>query len=283
MAEKALYRYIASFGAIAIYLMFAYFLVDFIKSNQILKKDYGYDVDDAVVVELSAPEKKKPQNSPKPKQQPVPTPPKPIEPTPPKIAEPVEAVKEVKKVEEESKEQQKEQVSRDIVAKSAKDLFSTVRTEKYDKVLDEHIKEEATRASRLKKQKAKEAKKREEEKKRKAKILAAAHATMQVVQESAAASHKKSGEVDAFWSPVNNRIQALWERTISTQDGLSADVKITIDNMGKLTYRITRYSNNSLFDQKLKNFLENLEYETFPKYHGGSSISGTLTLEDKAE
>jgi type IV secretory pathway VirB10-like protein len=288
MVEKRLYKIIAAFGAIFIYLFFVYTLVDYIKNSEKIIQDFGYNVDDAIVVEIEAQENNKPIEKKVEKPKPTPKPiEKPKHTVPPIVLPPEPEVKpEVKPVVEEKKEvkkeiQQKEKESRDKVAKSAKDLFSTIRTEKYDKVIEERKKQDAARASRLKKQKAKQAqKKREAERRKREKALAAARAAMQEV-EAAAASHKKSGQEDAFWSPVSNRIQALWNRTIQTQDGLSADVKITIDNRGRLTYRIKRLSNNSLFDKKLQIFLQNLEYESFPKYHGGKSTSRIILFEDQ--
>lgn len=290
MVEKRLYTILATFGAMFIYLFFVYLLVDFVKNSEVVMQDFGYNVDDAIVVEIAAPENEKPIEKeiekPKPTPTPVPvvqpsvTPPLPIVESEP-IPEPVEKVEEVI---EEPVEKEKE--SRDKVAKSAKDLFSTVRTDKFDKVMDERKKQDASRASRLKKQKAQQARKKaQEKKKRKAreKALAEARAALQDIDVSSAASHKKSGTEDSFWSPVANRIQALWNRTIQTQHGLSADVRITIDSRGRLTYKIKRLSNNSLFDKKLQIFLENLEYENFPKYRGGGTTSKVLYLEDRED
>ncbi len=286
MVEKRLYKFIATFGAIFIYLFFVYALVDFVKNNQKIMQDFGYNVDEAIVVEIAAPENKNPIK--KEIEKPIPTPkPKPVPKyvVPPIILPPdPEPIKEVKEVIEEPVQEAKE--SRDKVAKSAKDLFSTVRTDKYDKVMEERRKQDASRASRLKKQKAEQARKKaDERKKRKAreKALAEARAAMQDIEDASAASHKKSGTEDAFWSPVANRITALWQRTIQTQNGLSADVRITIDNKGRLRYQIKRLSNNSLFDKKLQIFLQNLEYESFPKYRGGASTSKLLELEDKED
>ena len=301
MAEKRLYKIVAAFAAIFIYLFFVYMLVDFVKSNKQFIQDFGYNVDDAIVVELSAPVNDKPVHKPvdKPKPTPVPIPqPKHIvqpiifPPDPEVLPEPIkeitptqevkEVIKEIEK--EEKKLVQEEEESRDLIAKSAKDLFSTIRTEKYDKVLDERQKQDEARASRLKKQKAKQARKKEESKRRrekKAKALAAAKAAMRDIEQASAASHKKSGVEDAFWSPVSSRIQALWNRTIQTQDGLNADVQITIDSKGRLRYRIKRLSNNQQFDQKLHIFLQNLEYENFPKYRGGGSTSRIILFEDQ--
>ena len=285
MVEKRLYKIIAAFGAIFIYLFFVYMLVDFIKNSEKIIQDFGYNVDDAIVVDIAAPEKETPLEKEIEKPKPTPIPKAIVEPivTPPEPEVKPEPVKEVEKVIEvpEKEEEQKEEESRDKEAKSAKDLFSTVRTDKFDKVLEERQKQDAARASRLKKQKAEQKRKKEKrEKKRKDKALAEARAAMQAL-ESSAASHKKAGVEDAFWSPVSNRIQALWNRTIQTQHGLSADVRITIDNRGKLSYRIKRLSNSSLFDKKLQIFLENLEYEIFPKYRAGASTSRTILFEDQ--
>ncbi len=291
MVEKRLYKIIATFGALFIYLFFIYTLVDFVKSSQKIIQDFGYNVDDAIVVEIDAHEENKPVKqeilkplpTPKPVQKSEPKEPtvKPIilppDPEPTPVVEKKEPVEEV---------QQDAKESRDKIAKSAKDLFSTVRTEKYDKVLEERRKQDAARASRLRKQKAEQARKKREKKKRekaRKKALAEAKEALASIAQASAASHKKSGQEDAFWSPVSNRISALWQRTIQTQDGLSADVRITIDNRGRLTYKIIRLSNNSLFDKKLKIFLENLEYETFPKYRGGRSTSKVLELEDRED
>ncbi len=280
MVEKRLYKFIATFGAIFIYLFFVYALVDFVKNNQKTIQDFGYNVDEAIVVEITAPENEKPVPTPKPEPKHI-VPPIILPPDPEPIPEPVKEVKEVTEA-----PVQKAKESRDKVAKSAKDLFSTVRTDKYDKVMDERRRQDASRASRLKKQKAEQARKKaNERKKRKAreKALAEARAAMQDIEQATASSHKKSGTEDAFWSPVANRITALWQRTIQTQNGLSADVRITIDNRGRLRYKIKRLSNNSLFDKKLHIFLQNLEYESFPKYRGGASTSKLLELEDKED
>ena len=306
MVEKTLYKIIALIAAFFIYLFFIYSFIEFVKDSEKEVKDYGYNVEDAIVVELEslpdkAPVVKKPDPTPKPIEKPKPiievqpevTPPieevKPepiVEPEPEPEPEPVpeltkpepEPIKEI--VAQEVKE--KAQESRDLEAKSAKDLFSTIRVKNYDKVIEERQKEDSARASRLAKQKAAKQKKAKE-KKAKAKALMAAKALMKDIQTSTTSSHKKRGEKDDFWSPVSSKIMAKWNRTISTQDGLMATVKIRIDKTGKLSFRIKRLSNNSLFDTKLKIFLENLEYERFPKYRGGAFIEANFEFKDQSE
>ena len=101
------------------------------------------------------------------------------------------------------------------------------------------------------------------------------------MQISEPSEHKKSGEKHEFWSFVSNKIMAKWERTIATESGLGATVTIRIDNNGKLTYKDLKSSYNSLFDTKLKVFLDNLEYERFPKYKNGSYIEAEFEFTDK--
>jgi len=297
MVEKRVYKIIAAFGAVFSYLFFIFLLVKFIEDSQKAVKDYGYNVEEAIVVELDTKPDKNPVITKKPKPAPVP---KKVEPKKevitPDISEPIEESKQIdeepkeepkkeiikeQKVVEAKEEKPKEQEARDIEAKSAKDLFSTIRSKSYNKVMEEKRKQEAARASRLAKQKA--AKRKEEEQKRKrAKALAAAKAILQDIKTSTSTSHKKRGEKDDFWSPISSKIMAKWNRTISTQDGLNATVRIRIDNTGRLTYKIRRLSNNPLFDTKLKVFLENLEYERFPSYKNGSYIEADFVFKDQA-
>ena len=301
MAEKKLYKLIATIIAISIYLFFVYTFVQLVKERENKVKDYGFNVDEAIVVELETkPDKnpiveKKPKPNPQPKETQTPKElPKPVvneivkeEMTPTKEEEKKPDVpkpkveKEIKAVEA-KEEKPKEQEARDKEAKSAKDLFSTLRTKDYDKVMEERVKQEEKRASRLAKQKAAK-QKQEEQKRKRAQALSAAKAILQDIKPSSSTSHKKRGEKDDFWSPVSSKIMAKWNRTISTQDGLKAVVKIRIDNSGRLTYRVRRLSNNPLFDTKLKIFLENLEYDRFPGYRGGSYIEADFVFKDQAE
>ena len=314
MAEKKLYKIIAFFIAILLYILFGTALISYIKESAKVVKNYGFNVDDAIVVELSN-EEDKPQKKIPIKEKIIPKPivvpptPKIIKSEPiikkePKVEpiilppdpkpEPIPVVEkkiEIEKPKEKPKKiEEKPQESRAKEEKSAKDLFSTVRTDDYDKVLQERIKEDKARASRLKKQKAKrkaqERAKRVKAKKERQKRDQIAREAQEMVENfnlSTPSSHKKKGDRHEYWSEVSNRIMSKWSRTISTQDGLKADVKIKIDNRGRLTYTILRFSNNNLFDQKLKVFLDNLEYERFPRYKGGSSIDATFEFTDKEE
>lgn len=277
MAEKNLYKNIASFVAIFAYLFLIFSVITFIKKEAKLKKDYGFNVEDAIVVNIDSLIKDKPKPIEKLKPEPIAKPiVKPIilPPDPEPIVEPLKPEPVIEKE------------SRDLVAKSAKDLFSTLRVDDYKKAMQEKQKQEEARASRLKKQKAEKAKKRAEEKKknekkRKKREAKEAQKLVQQMQISTPTSHKKSGEKHEFWSFVSSKIMSKWQRTISTQDGLSATVTIRIDNHGKLTYSDLQSSYNSLFDTKLKVFLDNLEYERFLSCKQGSFIEAEFEFTDK--
>ncbi len=293
MADKNLYRIIAALVAIFIYLFIALSLVTYLKDDSKLKKDYGYNVEDAIVVNIDSllDEKPKPLEKliPKPVQKPISKPIEPVHKVEPIILPPDPEPEPKPKVEPiilpPDPEPKEEEDARDKEAKSAKDLFSTLRTDDYKKVMRERQKQEEARASRLAKQEAKKIKKEAEEKKQKEQKKRAeakkAREAVEQMQISTASQSKKSGEKHEFWSFVSDKIMAKWQRTISTQDGLSATVVIRIDKRGKLSYSDLESSNNSMFDTKLKVFLDNLEYDRFPSYKEGSFIEAQFEFTDK--
>ncbi len=292
MVDKFSYKVIALFLAIFIYIFLVYALVFGVFKDDKKKKDYGFNVDEAVVVNIDTlvPDTPKVIKKPKPvvKSPKIPVRAMPIEhvvPVEKPIEKKPEPPKEVTKPEPEVVKEVKKE-SRDKEAKSAKDLFSTIRTDKYQKAMQEKLKQEKARASRLKKQKAKEARKKSREaKKRKEKQTKAKRRAQQMLEElqisQSTSKHRKKGENDKFWSYVSDKIMSKWQRTISTQNGLHATVIIRIDNRGKLTYHNLKSSYNSLFDTKLKVFLDNLEYTRFPAYKDGSYIEAEFEFKDK--
>lgn len=293
MADKNLYRIIAALVAIFIYLLIAFSLITYLKDEVKPKKDYGYNVEDAIVVNIDSllDEKPKPLEKliPKPVQKPISKPVEPVHKVEPIILPPDPEPEPEPKVEPitlpPDPEPKEEEDARDKEAKSAKDLFSTLRTDDYKKAMRERQKQDETRASRLAKQEAKKIKKEAQEKKKKEQKKRAeakkAREMVEQMQISTASQSKKSGEKHEFWSFVSDKIMAKWQRTISTQDGLSATVVIRIDNRGKLSYSDLESSNNSMFDTKLKVFLDNLEYERFPSYKEGSFIEAQFEFTDK--
>ncbi len=299
MADIFRYKFIGLLVAVLLYfsLLFTIYYAIFAEQNK--KKDYGFNVEDAIVVDIDTliKEKPKPVEKPKPETRERQLPQRAVPFQPPRPAarpKPVEkqVQKKVERVEKEEPEVQEKKESRDKIARSAKDLFSTVRTEKYEKAMEEKRKQAEARASRLRKQKAEEARKRrlakekkrrEEERKRRRESREAQKLLEELESSQATSKQRKRGEEHAFWSFVSNKIMAKWNRTIATQDGLKGYATIRIDNKGRLSYSNLKLSGNSLFDTKLKVFLDNLEYTRFPPYKGGPYIEAVFEFKDQAK
>ncbi len=297
MADKFSYKFIGLIIAVGIYIALLFGIYYAIIEDEKEKKDYGFNVEDAIVVNIDTLLKERP----KPVEKVTPKPPsipqrvvplqKPLPKPSPKEAKPEEKVPNPpKEFVKEPPSPKKE--SRDKMAKSAKDLFSTVRTDKYKKAMEEKRRQREARASRLRKQEAEKARKRAEAKRKareKARKKAARKAReaqrlleeLQVTQSSS--KHRKKGEEHKFWSFVSNKIMGKWNRTIATQDGLKGYATIRIDNRGRLTYKNLKLSGNSLFDTKLKVFLDNLEYERFPAYKDGPYIEAVFEFKDQVK
>lgn len=169
--------------------------------------------------------------------------------------------------------------SRDIVSKKAKDLFSTMKVKKNANEIEEKLKQDEARASRFKKIKAKSLFKSDDIDKKKIKQM--------LVQIKKVLKDKKDkvkgDEDDKYASEISSIIMSKWEATISTRDGLKALVSIKIDQNGRFIYRILNLSFNSLFDEKLKHFLDNLTQEKFPPYKNGKYFEANLLFADKEE
>ena len=296
MAEKFSYKFISLIIAVGIYIAVLFAIYYAIVEDEKKKKDYGFNVEDAIVVNIDTLIKEKPKPVEKPAEK---KPPPPLIQRAVPIQQPEEKKPDIKKSvpiekvpEKQEEPPSKEKESRAKMAKSAKDLFSTVRTDKYKKAMEEKRKEREARASRLKKQEAEKARKRAAAKRkarekarkeaaRKAKEAQKLLEELQVTQ--TASKHRKKGEEHKFWSFISNKIMGKWNRTVATQDGLTGYATIRIDNRGKLTYKNLKLSGNSLFDTKLKVFLDNLEYERFPAYKDGPYIEAVFEFKDQVK
>jgi protein TonB len=145
--------------------------------------------------------------------------------------------------------------------------------------IEEKLKQEKARASRLKKIKAKELfKSNSVNKKDITKEL------MKIKKLLKDKNNKVKGDYDdKFWSKVSSIIMPKWNQTIGTKDGLKATVIIKIDNRGRFFYRNLKLSFNNLFDTKLKQFLDSLSQEKFPPYKKGKYIEAEFVFADKEE
>jgi len=186
--------------------------------------------------------------------------------------------KKIKKISQNTKKKTKSD-SRDIVKKSVKDLFSTTRVKKNANEIEEKLKQEKARTSRLKKIKAKELFKSSSiDKKNITKELLKIKKLLKDKKDKVKGDYE-----DKYWSKVSSIIMPKWNQTIATKDGLKATVIIKIDYKGRLIYRNLKLSFNNLFDSKLKQFLDSLTREKFPPYKKGKYTEAEFVFTDKEE
>jgi len=177
-----------------------------------------------------------------------------------------------------NKEKESTKDSRDKVQNNIKNLFSTMDVDKDANEIEQKLKQEKTRSSRLKKLNAKELFKSQNLDDGKLKK------ELKKLKKSIKKKQKKATkEQQKYIDKVGGRLQTKWQDTIETKDGLKSKVVITIDKNGRFFYRILTKSFNNLFDSKLKQFLDNLSNQKFPKFKKGRGIEFLVTFEDKEE
>lgn len=260
MANTKLINYTATFVSVGLYILILLFVIK-ISSEDIKKlKNFGYDIEKSVIVNLN--------NLPEAKEEIV------------KKTEPTKKPKIIKISENIEKDTKKD--SRDIVEKDAKNLFSTMKVDKKKaNEVEQKIKQEKTRSSRLKKQSAKELFKSSSLDKTKVKK------ELLKIQKMLSKSSKKTmiqgKDDDKYFAKVSSIILQKWNATISTKDGLKATVILKIDKNGRLTYRNLKLSFNNIFDSKLKDFLDSLSKDLLPKYTGGNFIEAEFLFTDRED
>ncbi len=262
------YKFINIFStilSIIIYLLVVFF-VYFISKNDIKDfKDYGYDIKKSVIIKLDdIPSLKKnkelDEKESKPKSQSK------------KI--------EIKKISQNDKKETK-QDSRDKIESNIKNLFSTMDVDKDANEIEQKLKKEKARASRLKKLHAKELFKSHtlDDSDLKKELLKIKN----IVSDKKDSSKIKGRYDEKYLAKISSIITAKWQNTIATRDGLSATAVIRIDKNGRFIYKNLKKSFNNNFDTKLKRFLDNLTNQTFPKYTKGNYIEVELEFKDKEE
>jgi protein TonB len=92
-----------------------------------------------------------------------------------------------------------------------------------------------------------------------------------------------SGTYDPFVGKIQDILNEKWQNTIYTSSGAQAEVEIKIDKNGKFSYYIATLSYNSDFNLKLKNFLDNMLMEDFPRYEGNDKFAMKIIFKDLME
>lgn len=109
------------------------------------------------------------------------------------------------------------------------------------------------------------------------KLLTDVKTTTTIKKINSAASSEE--QTDEYYSKVNELLSA-WVPNV-TQGGLVANVIITIDSKGSFKYRFVKYSGDDLFDNSLKNFLDEQVNLAYPVPKNGSTVS--ISVDFKSE
>ncbi len=252
------YRFINRFSAlltILIYLLVLFFVYLISKDDIKSLKDYGQNVKNSIIINLDNISELDTKSKNK---------------------------KNIKKIVKISKNHDKKSKadSRDKEQNDIKNLFSTTKVDKDANEIEEKLKKEKTRASRLKKIDAKELFKSQalDDSEIKKELL-----SIKKILNKKNSSKKRGKYDEKFLQKISSIITTKWQNTIATKDGLKASVIIRIDKNGHFFYRNLKSSFNNIFDAKLKRFLDNLTKMRFPKYKNGKYIEVEFLFADKEE
>ena len=210
----------------------------------------------------SPPVQAKPKEPEKPKEEPKPEPkkdepkaePKKEEPKPEPKLEDKPSEKVVEKKEEAKPEPKKEEKP------SLSDLFSD--TTKDNKKLEESAK--ASDAVQSNKKSDKETATSSAKDK-------AASKNAVVKSDKLGGRTQRTGEYNAYYGAIEKKLQVLWSRYVATAKD-DARIKIVFGADGRVAdYTIIELGRETEFNQKLRDFLDNLSTQTFPKSPDGAS------------
>ena len=210
----------------------------------------------------SPPVQAKPKEPEKPKEEPEPEPkkdepkaePKKEEPKPEPKLEDKPSEKVVEKKEETKPEPKKEEKP------SLSDLFSD--TTKDNKKLEESAK--ASDAVQSNKKSDKETATSSAKDK-------AASKNAVVKSDKLGGRTQRTGEYNAYYGAIEKKLQVLWSRYVATAKD-DARIKIVFGADGRVAdYTIIELGRETEFNQKLRDFLDNLSTQTFPKSPDGAS------------
>lgn len=94
---------------------------------------------------------------------------------------------------------------------------------------------------------------------------------------------QKDGKYDPFIGKVQEILEENWQKTIDTESGNVAKVLIKISNKGTFSYKIVSMSYNNEFNNKLKEFLKDMESVDFPPYDKGALFEMQVSFKDIKE
>ncbi len=82
---------------------------------------------------------------------------------------------------------------------------------------------------------------------------------------------QRTGEYNAYYGAIEKKLQVLWSRYVATAKD-DAKISITFGADGRVVdYKIIELGRETEFNQKLRDFLDNLSTQSFPKSPDGAS------------
>ncbi len=85
------------------------------------------------------------------------------------------------------------------------------------------------------------------------------------------------GEYDEFYAKVQEILYKNWN-PIWNRNQYEAEVQISINSLGKFSYSIMRLSGDLEFDTALREFLDIMLIQEFPRYEGGNQTNIIVTF-----
>ncbi|MFC2528322.1 MAG: TonB C-terminal domain-containing protein [Campylobacter sp.] len=91
---------------------------------------------------------------------------------------------------------------------------------------------------------------------------------------------QRTGEYNAYYGAIGKRLQVLWSRYVATTKD-DAKIRIILGADGRVVdYKILELGRETEFNQKLRDFLDNLSTQSFPKSPDGASHDIETTMSD---
>jgi len=91
-------------------------------------------------------------------------------------------------------------------------------------------------------------------------------------------SVKSQSKNDPYFAKINQMVHQSWQPTIY---GEEAVVIVTISSSGKFSYKFTRYSGNPLFDNQLRDYLDNESLKKYPISPMGKTVTIEIIFKSK--
>jgi len=91
---------------------------------------------------------------------------------------------------------------------------------------------------------------------------------------------KQKNNNDPYYQKINQIISNRWIPTVF-QNILKAKVIVSIDNNGKFSYKFIQYSDNSMYDEQLRKFLDNESKKIYPVSPSGKKVNIEVIFQSK--